>query len=66
MEKALQAEDFPIEDAYANIIMIFFMGLAFSGGMPIILVLCFIGLATRYYYFKFYFIRFCRVPSTFD
>lgn len=66
MEKALLAEEFEIEDHYANIIMVFLIGLAFCGGMPSMLVLSFIGIITRYIYFKWIFIRFSRVPKTID
>jgi hypothetical protein len=46
--------------------MVFLVGMTFSGGMPVILVLCFIGIITRYIYFKWIFIRFSRVPKTID
>lgn len=30
------------------------------------LILAFVGIITRYFYFKFIFIRFCKVPKTID
>lgn len=66
MDKALQPPEFEIEDQYANIIMIFSVGLAFSGGMPCIIGICFVGILTRYLYLKFLFIRFSRVPKSID
>ena len=66
MDNALAPAEFEIEDHYANIIMIFFVGFAFSGGMPCMIVVTFVGIITRYSYLKFLFIRFSKVPRTFD
>lgn len=46
--------------------MIFLVAFAFSGGMPIMLILSFIAIITRYAYYKHHFIRFCKVPNTID
>ncbi len=46
--------------------MIFLVSLAFCGGMPIMLPISFIAIFTRYIYYKLHFIRFCKVPNTFD
>lgn len=42
------------------------MSLSFSGGMPLITILCFLAIALRYFFEKFYFFRYCRVPKMFD
>ena len=62
----MEAEEFDIEDHYANILMILLVTMMFSGGMPVMIPITFIGLFTRYLYFKHSFIRFCRVPKTFN
>ena len=46
--------------------MMIFVGLVFSGAIPMLLPLCFIGLFTRFVFFKYSFIRFSRVPKTYD
>jgi hypothetical protein len=46
--------------------MVFMVGVIFCGGMPLMIVLSFIGIITRYIYFKFIFIRFSKVPKTID
>jgi hypothetical protein len=42
------------------------VGIIFCGGMPLMVGLSFIGIITRYIYFKFIFIRFSKVPKTID
>lgn len=46
--------------------MIVFIGFTFSGGMPSLLILSFLGLIIRYVYYKFAFIRYSRVPPAFN
>ena len=46
--------------------MIVFVSLFFSGGMPILLVTGFFAIFLRYLYFKYHFIRFCKIPKVFD
>lgn len=46
--------------------MIVFIGFTFSGGMPSILILSFIGLMFRYVYYKYAFIRYSRVPPAYN
>ena len=46
--------------------MTIFVGLTFSGPIPLLIPLCFLGLVTRYIFFKFSFIRFCKIPPTMD
>ena len=60
-----QAEEFEIWDNYAEVMMIIFVGFAFSGGIPFMIPLSLIGLATRYIYYKFAFIRYCRIPKAY-
>ena len=62
----IQAEEFEIEDHYANVIMIIFVGFTFSGGIPFMIPISLIGLATRFLYFKFAFIRYSRVPKVYS
>lgn len=42
------------------------MGLAFSGGAPIMTIICFITITFRYLYYKYLFFRHCKIPKTFD
>lgn len=58
--------EFEIEDHYANLLLILFVGMAFSGGMPLILIPCTLAFATRYLYFRLLFIRFSRIPKSWD
>jgi hypothetical protein len=46
--------------------MIMLVGFTFSGGMPCIIPITFIGIITRYFYLKFLFIRFSKVPKPID
>ena len=46
--------------------MIIFVGFTFSGGIPFLVLLSFLGLVTRFIYFKYVFIRFCRIPKTYN
>ena len=42
------------------------MSLAFCGSMPVIVVITFLALFMRYFFEKYYFFRYCRIPKTFD
>ena len=66
MEKALEPMEFDIEDHYANTIMLVFVSLSLSGGMPIITIATFFALWFRYIYLKYIFVRYCKVPKTYD
>lgn len=66
MEKAMEPMEFEIEDHYANTLMIVFVSLSLSGGMPIITVASFFALWFRYLYLKYIFVRYCKVPKTYD
>ena len=46
--------------------MIMVIGLFFGGSMPAIVPVSFIGLITRYVYFKIAFIRYSRVPKSYN
>ncbi len=46
--------------------MILFVGVALCGGMPLLLPACAVALITRYFYFKYTFIRFNRIPKMLD
>lgn len=46
--------------------MVVFICFTFCGGMPMLMPITFLALITRYWYFKHSFIRFCRVPKTYD
>ena len=65
MFQRIQAEEFEIEDSYAQILMIIYVGFVFGGGMPAIIPVCLLALASRYVYCKYVFVRFCRVPKAF-
>lgn len=66
MEKMMELPEFELESDYAEILTLVFMALAFGGGMPAINIICFFALMLRYFYQKYYFFRFCRVPKMFD
>jgi hypothetical protein len=66
MEKYLIPEEFEIYDHYANLALFIFVGFVFSPGMPSLVILTCIGLAIRYVYLKFIFIRFSRIPKFID
>mgnify|MGYP001296062430 CR=1 FL=1 len=38
----------------------------FGGGSPFMMLAGFVGLISRYAYFKYIFIRFCRIPRTYN
>lgn len=46
--------------------MIVFVSLSLSAGMPLITVVSFFALWFRYLYLKYIFIRYCKVPKTYD
>lgn len=46
--------------------MIIFVGFAFAPGIPFMIVLSWVALITRYVYFKYIFIRFCRIPKSYN
>lgn len=46
--------------------MFIVVGITFSPGMPSLIIVTGIGLIVRYFYFKFVFIRFSRIPKSFD
>jgi hypothetical protein len=48
------------------VLMIVFVSLALSSGMPIITIISFIALGLRYLYLKYVFIRYCKIPKTYD
>lgn len=66
MYEKLRPREFEIEENYANIVMIVIIGFVFAGGQPWMLVVSFLGLITRFLYFRYTFIRFCRVPKTYN
>lgn len=66
MEKRMEPAEFELEDHYANILMIVYVGLALSPGMPLITLATALALALRYFYFKLLFIRFSKVPKAYD
>ena len=65
MVSMMQAEEFEIEDNYAQVLMVIVVGFMFGGGIPAMIPVCLVGLATRYIYCKIAFIRFSRVPKAF-
>lgn len=66
MDKMIEGSVFQFEDCYANVLMIVSVTLLLSGPMPILMALGTVALGTRYLFWKFYFIRFCKIPPTFD
>lgn len=46
--------------------MIVFVTMILCGPMPLMMVLGTVALGSRYLYWKYYFIRFCKIPPTFD
>jgi hypothetical protein len=66
MEKMIEGAEFQFEDCYANVLMIVFVSMMLGGPMPILMLLGAIALGSRYLFWKYYFIRFCKIPPTFD
>lgn len=66
MVEKLRKPEFEIEDHYANTLMIMVIGLFFGGPLPAIIFVSFIGLITRYVFFKIMFIKYSRVPKTYN
>lgn len=66
MDQALELAEFNFEDCYANILLIVFVSLLLAGPMPLMILLGTVALGTRYLFWKYYFIRFCKIPPTFD
>jgi hypothetical protein len=64
--KWIEAEEFDISDYYAETMMVIFVALIFSSGIPLLIPLSFAALWTRYLSFKYSFIRFSRIPKTYD
>lgn len=46
--------------------MIVFVSLGFSAGIPLMTVVTFFALLSRYLYLKYIFIRYCKIPKTYD
>lgn len=46
--------------------MIVFVSLALSGGMPAITIVSFFAILFRFIYFKYIFLRYCKIPKAFD
>lgn len=66
MDKMIEGSLFQFEDNYANILMIVFVTLMLCGPIPLLLFFGTIALGLRYLFWKYYFIRFCKIPPTFD
>lgn len=66
MDKMLQKPEFLFEEHYANLLTVVFVPFAFAGPMPLLLPISALALAVRYFYSKYYFLRFCRAPRAFD
>lgn len=45
---------------------VIFATFAFAGPMPLLILVAAIALIARYIYWKYYFLRFCRIPRIFD
>lgn len=58
--------EFEIEDHYANVLLIISTGVIFGGGIQIMMPIVLICLTIRYFYWKFTFIRFCKVPNIYN
>lgn len=46
--------------------MTVFVSIGLSAGMPIIIIAAFFGLLFKYLYLKYLFVRFCKIPKTYD
>ena len=46
--------------------MLVYVSVALSPGMPIIAPIAFLALLLRFFYLKHEFIRFCKIPKTYD
>jgi hypothetical protein len=66
MDRTLEGKNFGFEDNYANILMIVFVSVMLAGPIPILLFIGGLALLSRYLFWKYYFIRFCKIAPTFD
>jgi hypothetical protein len=66
MEKAIEGKEFTFDDNYANVLMIVFVSVMLCGPIPLLLLIGGLALLTRYLFWKYYFIRFCKITPTFD
>lgn len=66
MEMYLMPEEFEIYDHYANSGVFIYISIVLSPGIPSLIILTLFGLALRYFYFKFVFIKFSKIPKPLD
>jgi len=66
MDKMIEGKEFTFDDYYANILMIVFVSVALCGPIPLLLFIGAVALLSRYLFWKYYFIRFCKITPTFD
>lgn len=66
MDKMIEGKEFTFEDYYANLLMIVFVSIGLCGPMPLLLLIGGLAILTRYLFWKYYFIRFCKIPPTFN
>ena len=66
MYDCIKPAEFEIQDNYADIMLIILTGFVFGGGAPLMILTSFVCLITRYIYFRYIFIRYCRIPKTYD
>jgi hypothetical protein len=63
LESYLSLPSFEIEDHYASCFMLIIVGMMFSGGSPIMILIILIGLTIKYLSAKFLFIYFNKIPD---
>lgn len=55
-----------MEDVYANLLLIIATAMIFGGGIQLMMAVVTICFTIKYFYYKFIFVRFCRVPIQFN
>lgn len=66
MNELINPSEFAFEQHYANMLLIVFGALVLGGPIPFLLIFATIALATKLIYWRIMFIRFSRIPPTFD
>lgn len=66
MVERLLCSEFEVESHYADMLLIISTGFIFGGGIQLMMVVVFICLLIRLYYYRFLFIRFSKVPAHYN
>lgn len=62
LNKALAPYNFSFEQEYADVLSLIFICWALSGFIPLLNVICLVGILIRALWWRLYFIYYCRIP----